>query len=144
MTFKVKTKGQNEGDNLIVPKLRFKEFKNTWQKMKIKDIAVVIGGGTPDTNNVEYWNGNINWFTPSEIGKQKYINKSERKITYLGLKNSSARLLPIGTILLTSRATIGEASILLEEGCTNQGFQSLIAKERYAPRIYILFKKILL
>lgn len=112
--------------------------------MKIKDIAVVIGGGTPDTNNVEYWNGNINWFTPSEIGKQKYINKSERKITYLGLKNSSARLLPIGTILLTSRATIGEASILLEEGCTNQGFQSLIAKERYAPRIYILFKKILL
>lgn len=101
-----------------------------WQIKKLKDVSEIIGGGTPETNRAEYWNGHIQWFTPTEI-KSNFVSKSERTISELGLKNSSARLLPKGTILLTTRATIGEVSIALEECTTNQGFQSLIVKENY-------------
>ena len=90
---------------------------------------MVVGGGTPDTNAPQYWNGSIQWFTPSEIGKNKYVDKSARTISEEGLNKSSAKLLPIGTILLSSRATIGECSINKKECTTNQGFQSLIPKE---------------
>ena len=95
---------------------------------KIKSVADVIGGGTPSTFEKEYWNGSINWFTPSEI-KGKYAFKSERQITAKGLNNSSAKELPVGTILLTTRATIGEASLSTEISTTNQGFQSLVCKK---------------
>ena len=110
--------------------LRFKddngnEFEGEWSIENIKNIAEVIGGGTPSTYNDEYWNGDINWFTPTEI-KDNYVSYSIRKITQLGLEKSSATLLPKGTILLTTRATIGEVSIAEEECTTNQGFQSLV------------------
>ncbi|MDR2284359.1 MAG: restriction endonuclease subunit S [Sphingobacterium sp.] len=112
--------------------LRFKDdMRNDYPKWNIRnigDICEVIGGGTPETNKVEYWNGNIQWFTPTEI-KSNFVSKSERTISELGLKNSSAKLLSKGAILLTTRATIGEASIALEECTTNQGFQSLITRE---------------
>src|SRR5690625_5155371 len=98
-----------------------------WEVKRIKSVADVIGGGTPSTTELKYWNGNINWFTPSEI-KGKFVSKSERKITKAGLKNSSAKELPIGTILLTTRATIGEVSLSTEISTTNQGFQSLVCK----------------
>lgn len=99
-----------------------------WEVKRISKVGKIIGGGTPSTTNLDYWNGDINWFTPTEI-KNKYIGKSARRITELGLKNSSARLLPIGTILLTTRATIGEASISTEISTTNQGFQSIVCDE---------------
>ena len=97
----------------------------------ISDIVNVVGGGTPDTNISEYWDGNIQWFTPSEVGKSKYISESERKITQSGLDNSSAKILPQGAILLSTRATIGECSIAMNECSTNQGFQSLISRNNY-------------
>jgi type I restriction enzyme S subunit len=100
-----------------------------WEVKKLGEVADIVGGGTPSTFNSSFWNGDINWFTPSEIGDSKYSFESSRKITNEGLKNSSARLLPVGTILLTSRASIGDASILMIESCTNQGFQSLVVKE---------------
>jgi type I restriction enzyme S subunit len=103
--------------------------KDGWVEKTLGEIADVVGGGTPSTFNSKYWNGEINWFTPTEIGDKKYSFHSVRKITREGLKNCSARILPIGTILLTSRASIGDASILMQEGCTNQGFQSLIVKD---------------
>ena len=99
-----------------------------WETKQLQGICEIIGGGTPETNKSEYWNGSIQWFTPTEI-KSTFVSKSERTISELGLKNSSAKLLPIGTILLTTRATIGEMSIALENCTTNQGFQSLITKE---------------
>src|SRR5690625_469620 len=99
-----------------------------WEVKRVKSVADVIGGGTPSTTEVKYWNGNINWFRPSEI-KGKFVYKSERKISKAGLKNSSAKELPIGTILLTTRATIGEASLSTEISTTNQGFQSLVCKK---------------
>jgi len=63
------------------------------------------------------------------VGDKKYVYESVRKITEEGYANSSAKILPIGTVLLTSRAGIGDLGILMNEGCTNQGFQSLLAKE---------------
>ena len=98
-----------------------------------------MGGGTPDTTVQEYWNGGIQWFTPSEIGKNKYTDKSERTITQDGLNNSSAKVLPINTILLSTRATIGESSIAKTECCTNQGFQSLIADEEITCYEYLYY-----
>ncbi|GHR46283.1 hypothetical protein VN0484_03320 [Helicobacter pylori] len=101
-----------------------------WQKVRLGDIAEIIGGGTPSTQITSFWNGSINWFTATEIGITKYVYKSQRTITPLGLKNSSAKLLPIGTILLTSRASIGDCTILKVVATTNQGFQSLIPLEK--------------
>lgn len=109
-----------------VPNLRFPEFSGEWKSTNIGQMGTVIGGGTPDTNNRDYWNGGIQWFTPSEVGKEKYVSNSIRTITQKGLRNSSARLLPAKSILLTSRATIGECSINIQECCTNQGFQSIV------------------
>ncbi|NHB34409.1 restriction endonuclease subunit S [Helicobacter pylori] len=103
---------------------------SNWQKVRLGDIAEIIGGGTPSTQITSFWNGSINWFTPTEIGITKYVYKSQRTITPLGLKNSSAKLLPIGTILLTSRASIGDCAILKVVATTNQGFQSLIPLEK--------------
>ncbi len=102
---------------------------NDWELKQLGEIADIVGGGTPSTFIPEYWNGDINWFTPTEIGLSKYSFESSRKITRKGLENSSAKVLPEGAILLTSRAAIGDVSILMKEGCTNQGFQSLIAKK---------------
>ncbi len=101
-----------------------------WQRVRLGDIAEIIGGGTLSTQITSFWNGSINWFTPTEIGITKYVYKSQRTITPLGLKNSSAKLLPIGTILLTSRASIGDCAILKVVATTNQGFQSLIPLEK--------------
>ncbi|WRC15049.1 restriction endonuclease subunit S [Helicobacter pylori] len=103
---------------------------SNWQRVRLGDIAEIIGGGTPSTQVTSFWNGSINWFTPTEIGITKYVYKSQRTITPLGLKKSSAKLLPIGTILLTSRASIGDCAILKVVATTNQGFQSLIPLEK--------------
>lgn len=89
----------------------------------------MVGGGTPDTTVSSLWNGDIQWFTPTEVGHQKYVSKSARTITQLGLQKSSAKKLPAGSILLSSRATIGECSIAQRECTTNQGFQNLIPKK---------------
>jgi len=105
------------------------EIPEDWEVVTIDDVADVIGGGTPSTTVPNYWNGSINWFTPTEVGSSKYVYTSKRKITDDGLKSSSAKILPVGTILLTSRAGIGDLAILRDEACTNQGFQSLITND---------------
>ena len=109
-----------------VPNLRFPGFSGEWENCTLGQLGDIKGGGTPDTLTNKYWNGGIQWFTPSEIGKTKYVRKSERTISSDGLSNSSAKLLPPKSILLSSRATVGECSINLEECCTNQGFQSFV------------------
>ena len=108
------------------PRIRFKGFEGEWTPTTLGEVAIVIGGGTPSTNSSSYWNGGIQWFTPSEIGHKKYVEFSERTISKEGLENSSAKLIPPNSILLSSRATIGEVSINIKECTTNQGFQSLI------------------
>ncbi len=117
---------------LFSQQLRFKaddgsEF-GEWENTVLGDIADIVGGGTPSTNNEEYWSGDVVWLTPSEIN-QKFIGESKRTISELGVQKSSAKKLPIGTILFTSRATIGEVAIAIAEVTTNQGFQSFISNE---------------
>ena len=130
----------NNNKALNVPHLRFPEFSGEWNKYTINDLATVVGGGTPDTTVKSYWGGDIQWFTPSEIGKNKYVDFSLRTITRDGLDNSSAKLLPLHTILLSSRATVGECSIASNECTTNQGFQSLIAKQCNIDFLYYLIQ----
>ena len=107
------------------PRIRFKGFTEDWEQRKLGDIATITGGGTPSTNISEYWNGDIDWYSPVEIGEKRYASGSVRKITKLGLEKCSAKILPVGTVLFTSRAGIGNTAILQVEGCTNQGFQSI-------------------
>lgn len=102
-----------------------------WRATELEEVALIVGGGTPSTSVNQFWNGQINWFTPTEIGVNKFVHESDRKITDLGLKNSSAQILPKGAILLTTRASIGDLAIITKEACTNQGFQSLIPKNGY-------------
>ena len=114
---------------LLTGKKRLAGFTGDWETRALGDVAEVVGGGTPSTFNKKSWDGNINWFTPTEVGRYKYVYESERKITKEGLDSCSARMLPSGTVLLTTRAGIGDVAILVNESCTNQGFQSLIANE---------------
>ena len=118
---------------LFSQQIRFKaddgsEF-GEWENTVLGDIADIVGGGTPSTNNQAYWSGDVVWLTPSEIN-QKFIGESKRTISELGVQKSSAKKLPIGTILFTSRATIGEVAIAIAEVTTNQGFQSFISNEK--------------
>ena len=115
---------------LLTGKTRLPGFNEEWEFKSIGEIAQVIGGGTPSTQVSNYWGGGINWFTPTEVGSTKYLSKSVRKLTDSGLQNSSASLLPMGAILLTSRAGIGDLGILNAIACTNQGFQSLVCNDK--------------
>lgn len=108
------------------PEIRFKGFTDPWEQRKFGDIADIVGGGTPSTGNQSYWDGDIDWYAPAEIADQIYANSSQKKITGLGYENSSAKMLPPGTVLFTSRAGIGKTAILTRKGCTNQGFQSIV------------------
>ncbi|MBA7586382.1 hypothetical protein ES708_28380 [subsurface metagenome] len=103
------------------------------------EVGEIVGGGTPETSNPKFWNGGIQWYTPTEIAT-KYISRSNRTISSLGLHSSSAKLLPVGTLLFTSRATIAEISFALDECSTNQGFQSIIVnRNNYSEFVYYLF-----
>ncbi|MFR7821651.1 restriction endonuclease subunit S [Candidatus Pseudoruminococcus sp.] len=103
-----------------------KRTASSWEQRKLGDIADIVGGGTPSTGNQSYWDGDIDWYAPAEIADQIYANSSQKKITGLGYENSSAKMLPPGTVLFTSRAGIGKTAILTRKGCTNQGFQSIV------------------
>ncbi len=85
----------------------------------------------------EYWNGDINWYAPAEIGDKIFLESSQRKITPLGLQKSSARILPPGTVLFTSRAGIGNTAILQTEATTNQGFQSIVPHQNELNTYFI-------
>ena len=101
------------------------------------DVSEIIGGGTPSTNHPEYWDGDIDWYSPAEILDQIYVKRSQRRITKLGYDNSSAKLLPPGTVLFTSRAGIGKTAILSQKSCTNQGFQSIVPHENELDTYFI-------
>ena len=108
-----------------------------WEQRKLGELAEIVGGGTPSTDIDSYWDGDIDWYAPAEIGEQIYLESSQRKITEEGLNKSSAKILPIGTVLFTSRAGIGKTAILLKEGCTNQGFQSIVPNKEKLDSYFI-------
>ncbi|MGN8849107.1 restriction endonuclease subunit S [Bariatricus sp. HCP28S3_C2] len=119
------------------PQIRFAGFTDDWEQRKLGDVADLVGGGTPNTQNPEYWDGDIDWYAPAEIADQIYVKTSQRKITEQGYDNSSAKLLPPGTVLFTSRAGIGKTAILTRKGCTNQGFQSIVPHKNELDTYFI-------
>lgn len=128
-----------------IPEIRFKGFSGEWEEKELGiDVAEIVGGGTPSTSISEFWDGDIDWYSPTEIGSNVYAEGSQKKITTLGLNSSSAKMLPAGnTVLFTSRAGIGDMAILTKPGTTNQGFQSFVVKEGFSPYfIYSAGKKI--
>ncbi|MFV9690955.1 MAG: restriction endonuclease subunit S, partial [Desulfobacteria bacterium] len=104
-------------------------YPNGWRKCQIGDIAKIVSGATPKTKIKEYWNGDILWATPKDLGQMHSIEISdtERKITKAGYESCSTNLLPPGSV---SRAPIGHLAINTKPMCTNQGFKSLIPKDR--------------
>ena len=124
-------------DGEKVPQIRFEGFTEDWEQRKLGELAEIVGGGTPSTGIDSYWDGDIDWYAPAEIGEQIYLESSQRKITEEGLNKSSAKILPIGTVLFTSRAGIGKTAILLKEGCTNQGFQSIVPNKEKLDSYFI-------
>ena len=99
---------------------------------KIKEISQIVNGSTPSTSNSAFWNGNIIWITPKDLTNfsERYIYKGHINITQEGYKSCSTKLVPKGTILLSSRAPIGYIAIAGNELCTNQGFKSIICNEK--------------
>ena len=109
-----------------------KNIANDWRTVKLEEIGKVIGGGTPSTSNPSYWkNGNISWITPADMRslQSKYISYGAKNITQQGLQYSSARMMPKGSIIFSSRAPIGYVAIAANDLCTNQGCKSLIPNE---------------
>ncbi|MGT2907804.1 restriction endonuclease subunit S [Streptococcus dentiloxodontae] len=98
------------------------------EPVKLSELGEIIGGGTPSTKKEEYYGGNIPWITPKDLANfgDRYIKYGNRNITSLGLENSSARILPTGSVLFSSRAPIGYVAIAANNVTTNQGFKSII------------------
>ena len=112
-----------------------------WKWKKLGEIGKIMSGGTPSTSISEYWNGNINWISPSDLTgyKKKTIAKGAKSITKSGLQNSSAHLMPKGSVLFSSRAPIGYVVISDEELSTNQGFKSIIPNKDIASDFLYYF-----
>ncbi|PWH12853.1 MAG: restriction endonuclease subunit S [Anaerolineae bacterium] len=114
-----------------------------WRKLRVEDFAEVIGGGTPSTKDETNFNGEIPWITPKDLSDYqfRYISRGERNISEKGLNNSNAKLLPAGSVLLTTRAPVGYVVIAANPLTTNQGFHSLVPKEGFSSEfIYYLLK----
>ena len=112
-----------------------------WKTFKLEEVAEIVGGGTPSTDNSDYWGGEIPWLTPRDLStnEDRFVSHGERNITKLGLENSSAKLLPAGTILLTTRAPIGYLAIASNPICTNQGFKSLIPNYQLVDGLFLYY-----
>jgi type I restriction enzyme, S subunit len=110
-----------------------------WEVKKISEIGISSSGGTPDTTNNIYWNGEINWCTPTDIttlNGNKFLGNTTTKITEAGLRNSSAKLLPRYSLIVCTRATIGKVAINTEPMSTNQGFKNIIADKDNIDFLY--------
>ena len=112
-----------------------------WDVRMIQDVAEVVSGATPKTKVAEYWDGNIAWITPKDLSNhtERYIYRGDRMITDEGLKNSSAKLLPKGSVLFSSRAPIGYTAIAAQELCTNQGFKSMICNQQILDNNFMFY-----
>lgn len=112
------------------PRISNKEKKSTspWRVVTLGEVGEIVSGGPPSTTVSEYWGGDINWISPSDLTgyKKKTIKNGAKSITKLGLKNSSARMIPKGSVLFSSRAPIGYVVIAAEDLSTNQGFKSIV------------------
>ena len=112
-------------------------MREGWKYKKIKDIGSVIGGTTPNTNVTEYWDGTLCWISPAELDGSHYLYDSKKKITETAVKAKNLKLLPEGTVILSSRAPIGKVVINKVPTYCNQGFKCVICgKEIYNEFLY--------
>jgi len=121
-----------------------KEHPDGWRWAKLGEVCEVIGGSTPDTGNSAYWNGDIAWVTPTDLGKfsDVIIFSTSRQITASGLQNCGTQMLPIGTVIMSSRAPIGHLAIAGVPLCTNQGCKSFVPKKDvYSEFLYWALKR---
>lgn len=100
-----------------------------WEWRAFDDVCTAVGGGTPKTSKPEYWtDGSIPWYTPTDVTRNSCLAllDSATKITEVGLRSSSAKMLTPGTVLMTSRASVGYFGVINTPSCTNQGFISIV------------------
>lgn len=117
---------------LLTGQTRLPGFIEEWEVKRLGDIADIRSGGTPSTGDAAAWDGAIQWCTPTDItalGGKKYIHETARQISEHGLKISSAELIPANSVVMTSRATIGECAINTVPLTTNQGFKNFVPGE---------------
>lgn len=118
------------------------EIPEDWEIKLLSELANIRSGGTPSTTVAEYWDGSVEWCTPTDItalNGRKYLTSTSRKISELGVAKSAVEILPPGTIVMTSRATIGECAIAKVPMTTNQGFKNfLCGSEAYNEFMYYL------
>ena len=131
-------------------RFRFPGYKNSrfengipegWKIERIGNIGEVIGGGTPSTENEEYWDGDIPWLSPVDLSDNTnvYVSRGGKNITKLGLQKSSAKMMPKDTVLLSSRAPVGYVALAKNPICTNQGFKSVVCNTSVIQPIYLYF-----
>lgn len=120
---------QGAMQQLLTGKKRLPGFSGEWLTKRLSDLASIRSGGTPSTLRPEYWDGDVLWCTPTDItalSGHKYLSDTSRKISEAGLNASSAEVIPSKSIVMTSRATIGECAINLVPLATNQGFKNFM------------------
>lgn len=108
-------------------------FSGEWKITTLSQMGKVVSGGTPDTNTKEYWDGDIHWLTPTDVTalKSRFVRATTRTISEAGVQNSSATILPAGSLMVCTRATIGALSISSGPICTNQGFKNIIPTKAF-------------
>ncbi|MQS38965.1 restriction endonuclease subunit S [Streptomyces katsurahamanus] len=115
---------------LLTGRRRLPGFAGEWRETALDELVQIVGGGTPKSSAPGYWDGGIAWCTPTDITRERsrYLRVTERTISRQGLEKSAAQLLPPGSLLLCTRATIGEVKIAQGPVTTNQGFKALVPK----------------
>ena len=106
----------------------FGDIPEEWEVKRLKDNSVIFNGSTPKSNNSFFWNGDIVWITPKDISRNLLVKNSEKKITIEGYESCGTTLMPPKTIIMTTRAPIGNISITEVYSCTNQGCKSIYSK----------------
>ena len=101
-------------------------MKQGWEIKKLGEVCEVIGGSTPKTSDDTFWDGDYYWISPAELDGSKYVYSTTRTITDAGVRSAHLQILPIGTVLLSSRAPIGKVAITKVPMYCNQGFKNLV------------------
>lgn len=126
---------------LLTGKTRLPGFDGEWNVKRLGEITDIRSGGTPSTTNAAFWDGGVPWCTPTDITAllgRKYLSDTERTISDAGLRASSAEVIPPNSIIMTSRATIGECAINMVPMTTNQGFKNLVPSKADPEFLYYL------
>lgn len=126
---------------LLTGKKRLPGFNGKWKTTRLCDLGRITSGGTPDSGNAALWNGKIPWITPSEVThlKSPYVTTTKRMISHSGLQQSSAELIPAQSLIVCTRATIGDCCINTVPMTTNQGFKCLVPNQNRANILYLYY-----